>query len=101
MAFPNEKELKKIRKKMENKTASRAVVHFENQAEEFKHMLCKGFVRYANRNKLNNREMAKLVGIDEGIMSKILHYKYSKISIDRLLKYSEKVDLQIKLKVAA
>ena len=100
--FPSEKELKAVRAALEKGPASRMLPTDASPVERLKFSLCEKFVSYLLDHKLTQRERAEKVGIDESLMSKIVHYNFDDFTIDRLVKYLSilfpKADLEILIK---
>jgi predicted XRE-type DNA-binding protein len=73
-----------------------------SSVERLKFSLCEQFVSYLLEHKLTQRELAEKIGIDESLMSKIVHYNFDDFTIDRLVKYLSvlfpKADLEILIK---
>ncbi len=84
--FPSEKEIRKMSKILSKGIASRPLRKDASPADKVKHRICEKFVIYKNSNPITQKEMAKKLGIDEALMSKILHYHFDEFTIDRLLK---------------
>jgi predicted XRE-type DNA-binding protein len=68
--------------------------------QKFRHDIQQKFVGYKLDKKISQREMAEILGIDEGKVSKILHNRLSEFSTDRLINLYEKLDPKVKLKVS-
>jgi predicted XRE-type DNA-binding protein len=100
--FPSEKELKEMRALLNKGPASRMLQPNASSVERLKFSLCEQFVVYLLEHKLTQRELAEKVGIDESLMSKIVHYNFDDFTIDRLVKYLSvlfpKADLEILVK---
>ncbi|HLE11029.1 MAG: hypothetical protein A2504_10490 [Bdellovibrionales bacterium RIFOXYD12_FULL_39_22] len=85
--FPSKEELEEVRNNLDKGIASRPLPKNASHIDRIKYRLCEKFVIYKNSKKLTQRELAKLVDVDEAIMSKILHYHFSEFTTDRLIKY--------------
>jgi len=100
--FPSEKELKEARAALAKRPAARMLPANASSVERLKFSLCEKFVAYLLDNKLTQRELADKIGIDESLMSKIVHYNFDDFTIDRLVKYLSalfpKADLEILVK---
>jgi predicted XRE-type DNA-binding protein len=100
--FPSEKELKEVREALDKAPASRMLRPNASSVERLKFSLCEQFVSYLLDHKLTQRELAKKIGIDESLASKIVHYNFDDFTIDRLVKYLSvlfpKADLEILVK---
>jgi predicted XRE-type DNA-binding protein len=101
MKFPSQKELQKMRPLLEKGPASRPLPKNASPSEHLKYQLCEKFVIYHNEYKTTQKELAKQIGIDAALMSKILHYQYDEFTIDRLISFLAqiypKIDLKIKV----
>ncbi|MFN8369559.1 MAG: XRE family transcriptional regulator [Bacteriovoracaceae bacterium] len=84
--FPSDSELNRVRKKLKRRVGSKPLPSDAGPVEELKYRICEKFVIYLNSRKMTQKELAKLTGIDEALMSKILHYRFDEFTIDRLLK---------------
>ena len=97
--FPSKQELKKMSKKHSKGMASLPLPEHAEIGEKIKHAICQKFVIYKNDHDIHQNEMAKIIGIDEALMSKILHYHYEDFTIDRLIRYLsvlyEKIEIHL------
>src|ERR1700757_3707753 len=100
--FPSEKELREVREALSKGPAARMLRPNASSVERLKFSLCEQFVSYLLDHKLTQRELAEKIGIDESLMSKIVHYNFDDFTIDRLVKYLSilfpKADLEISIK---
>ena len=100
--FPSEKELKQVRKALAKAPGSRMLSPNASSVERLKFSLCEKFVTYLLDHKLSQRDLAEKIGIDESLVSKIVHYNFDDFTLDRLVKYLSalfpKADLQILVK---
>ncbi len=100
--FPSEKELKEVRAALDKGPATRMLSPDASSVERLKFSLCEQFVSYLLDHKLTQRELAEKIGIDESLMSKIVHYHFDDFTIDRLVKYLSalfpKAELEILVK---
>ena len=85
--FPSEKNLEEARKKLDKSPASRPLAKDASIVDKTKFQLCEKFVIYKNTHKITQRALAKKIGIDEALMSKVLHYNFDEFTTDRLIKY--------------
>ena len=97
--FPSEKELNAIRKKLHSGSSSQMLPSNASIVDRTKYNLCRQFVLYKRHNKLTQKELAKLVGVDESLMSKILHYHVKEFTTDRLLRYLSNLHPYVELKI--
>lgn len=91
MSFPSEKELAKMRKKLEKMEGSLVLSAGATPLEKLRYEICKHFVIYLREHNLKIKELAKIVGVDESIMSKILNYRHQRFSTDKLVEYLAKI----------
>jgi predicted XRE-type DNA-binding protein len=68
--------------------------------ETAKHEICSLFVRYFNRARITQKEMAKLLDVTESRVSEILHYHHERFTIDKLLELLARIKPDVKVKVA-
>ena len=85
--FPQQKTLQKVRDRLNKTIASRPLSENANEVDRVKFHICKQFVIYKNAHRMSQRELAQKIGIDESLMSKILHYHFDSFTTDRLIKY--------------
>ena len=102
MGFPSEKELAKIRKKLEKEPGTLMPSENPTSAEKLRWEICQEFVKFSNRKGLKNVELAKLLGVHESDVSKILHHRIEKMTTDKLLQLLSKIrpKLKVTLKVS-
>jgi predicted XRE-type DNA-binding protein len=85
MTFPTEKKLSKIRKKLEKAEGSLVLSKNATALEKFRYEICRQFVIYCRDHDLKSKELAKIVGVDESIMSKVLRYRNERFTTDKLI----------------
>jgi predicted XRE-type DNA-binding protein len=91
MAFPSEKELKKMRKILEKSEGSLTLSPNATPLEKLRYEICKQFVIYLHEHNLKIKELAKIVGVDESIMGKVLRYRHQRFSTDKLVEMLSKI----------
>ena len=100
--FPSDRELKEVRAALDKGPATRMLPPNPSPVERLKFSLCEQFVSHLLDHKLTQRELAEKIGIDESLMSKIVHYNFDDFTIDRLVKYLSvlfpKAELEILVK---
>lgn len=99
MGFPNKNQIAKALKKLEKAEGTLALPENPTALEKFRWDICQKFIKYKLAHNCSQKEMAKLIGIDESKMSKILHHRIEDFSTDRLISLYEKLDPHVKLKV--
>lgn len=100
MSFPKKSEIDKMLKKLENKKGAIALSPDASPLEKFRYGLCQKFLRYKLQNNLNQKDLAKILEIDEAKMSKILHHRIKEFSTDRLINLYVKIDPNVEINVA-
>ena len=102
--FPSKKELDRIRKLMEKAPASQGLPKDASPVDRAKYNLCEKFVTYRKEVGLSQRELAKKLGTDETVLSRLLHYHIEDFTTDRLIKFLSKlypdIELDVKIRVA-
>jgi len=99
MGFPSKQEIKKVLKELENAKGSLALDPDATPLEKFRYDICQMFLTYKLEHKLNQKQLSELIGVDEPKISKILRYRISEFSTDRLIELYQKLDPHIKLKI--
>jgi predicted XRE-type DNA-binding protein len=100
--FPSKKQLDEARKKLDSGPASRLLPKDASSVDKVKYKICEKFVIYKNTKNITQKALAEKIGIDEALMSKILHYNFDEFTVDRLLKFLNVLypNVEIDLKVA-
>ena len=91
MKFPNEKQLAKMRKKLDKVEGSLVLPADASPLEKFRYEICRQFVIYQREHNLKCKELAKIVGVDESIMSKVLRYRSERFTTDKLIQMLSKI----------
>ena len=91
MKFPSEKELARVRKKLEKVEGSLMLSPDATPIEKLRYEICRQFVIYQRKNELKCKDLAKLVGVDESLMSKVLRYRHRRFSTDKLIEMLSKI----------
>ena len=73
----------------------------ETVADKIKYNVCAEFIVYKRENNLNQRELAQKLEISEALVSKILRYQFTEFTIDRLLRYVEKLGIKYEFRRVA
>lgn len=100
MGFPNKTTLDQMRKKLSKKQGTLVISPKASILEKFRWDICQKFVNYKLKTGRSQKEMAEIMGIDEAKVSKILRHHIESFSTDRLIMLYEKLDSNIRLKVA-
>jgi predicted XRE-type DNA-binding protein len=100
--WPSEAVLKVMRKKLSKGIASRPLPENASLVEKIKYSICREILIYKMKNELTQRQLAEILGENESLVSKVVHYHIDQFTIDRLLKYLNVIypDTEFKLKVA-
>ena len=91
--------MKKVLKKLEKTEGTLALPANPTPLEKFRFDIQQKFVIFSLKNKISQRELAKMLGIDESKVSKIIHNRLEDFSTDRLIRLYEKINPDVKLKV--
>ena len=91
MGFPKTKELAKFRKKLDKADGTLLISPDASTLEKFRYEICRQFVIYQREHNLKSKDLAKLVNIDESLMSKVLRYRHQRFSTDRLIEMLAKI----------
>lgn len=101
--WPTESVMAEIRDRLSADTVegSRVIGPDSPLVDRIKQNLCSKIVEYKIRNKLTQKQLAKLLDVDEPEMSRILHYKIQRYTIDRLVGYVELLYPNMKFRLLA
>lgn len=100
MAFPSEKELKRVRKKLKSAPGFLMLPPDADELARFRFHICQELLKYAQKNKLQAIEMAKVLGITRADMSRIFNHRIVRFSTDKLVKLYAKINPHYRLEVA-
>lgn len=100
MAFPNDNELRKVRKKLAHVEGTLGLSEYPTALEKFRWDICQKFVKYKLKKNINQRQVSDLLEVDEAKVSKILRHRIEEFSTDRLIELYSKLDPDLKLKVS-
>ena len=100
--WPSREAIDGVLKKLEENPElySRALPPNATQKDRIKYELCAEFVKYMNRHDITQRELAKRIGVDEALISKVVRYHIEEFSLDRLYDFLNTLDSGLTLKVA-
>jgi predicted XRE-type DNA-binding protein len=101
--WPNEEELSEIRERLSSDEVEGSTVLSADAplVDRIKQDLCSKIVQYHLKNKISQKALGEKLGVDEPEMSRILHYKIERYSIDRLVGYLEILYPSIHFEVSA
>lgn len=100
MAFPSEKELKRVREKLARTKGFLMLAPNADELAKFRFRICQDLLKYAHENKLTAAEMAHLLAIPKADMSRIFNHRIDRFSTDKLIRLYAKVNPDYRLKVA-
>jgi len=100
MAFPSAKEIKKVRKKLDRAQGFLMLSPDADELAKFRFKICQELLKYAQHEKLNVVQMAKLLEIPKSDMSRIFNHRIDRFSTDKLVRLFAKIKPDFRLKVA-
>lgn len=98
--FPDERELKVIRKKMEKVKGSRGLPPDASPLDRAKYDVCEQILIYMKNKKLSQRELATVLKTSENRVSEIVHYRIEKFTLDRLIAFLQMIKPMMTVRVA-
>ena len=101
--WPSREAIERVTKKIEENPdlyVSRALPANATQKDRIKYELCAEFVKYMLKHDITQRELAKRIGVDEALISKVVRYHIEDFSLDRLYDFLNTLDSGLTLKVA-
>lgn len=100
MGFPNEKELKSIRAKLEKVEPSRLLPKNASKADQVKYKLCEKFVIYLTENEMSQVQLAKKLKVDPSRINEIVKYRIDLFTVDKLMDLAESLHLDFNIEIA-
>jgi predicted XRE-type DNA-binding protein len=100
MGFPSEKELKKIRAKLDAAEPSRVLPESASKSDKLKYKLCEKFVIYLMKNKISQAQLARQLKVDPSRINEIVKYRIDLFTVDKLMDLAERLELDFKVDVA-
>lgn len=100
MSFPSPKQLAAVRKKLEKIEPTEILGKDATVSQRLKYDLCKKFVVYLRQHRMTQLELAKQLKIDPARLNQIVKYKIDQFTIDKLISYVQRLEPQIKIRVA-
>ncbi|MGK5084761.1 XRE family transcriptional regulator [Bdellovibrionota bacterium FG-1] len=100
--WPSREAIERLTKKVEENPelyVSHGLPSNAPEKDRIKYELCGEFIKYMNRHEITQRELAKRIGIDEALISKVVHYHIDEFSLDRLYDFLNTLDSGLTLKV--
>lgn len=101
--WPSQAAIRRVIKKVAANPQAYTSYELPREASEkdrIKFGLCGEFVKYMNRNGITQRELARRIGIDEALVSKIVRNRINAFSLDRLYDFLNILEPSLTLKVA-
>ncbi len=99
MGFPSKVEINRALKKLEKAEGTLVLKSDATILEKFRFDLCQKFLKYKISHSINQKEIARNLGVDEAKVSKILRHRIDEFSTDRLINLYSRLDPNWKLKV--
>lgn len=99
MSFPTNQQIKKALERLEKVDGTLMLPEHPTPLQKFRWELCQNFLKYKRIHNCSQKELAKILGVDEAKVSKILHHRIDEFSTDRLITLYTKLNPQVKLKV--
>jgi predicted XRE-type DNA-binding protein len=85
--FPSDQDLAEARELLSTGPAPRPLPEDADAVQRLKHAICAEFVKYKNKTKVTQKQLAMQLSIDEALMSKMMNYAYEEFTVDRLMKF--------------
>lgn len=98
--WPAGKEWVEIERRLAKSKPSRVLSVDASAVDRTKYELCAHFVRYCQEEKLTQRELAAILGVSEARVSEIVHYRFGRFTIDKLLALLSAIRPNLKVKIA-
>lgn len=99
MSFPSKEKIKSVLKELEKVEGTLAISTDASPLEKFRFDVCQKFLKYKIEKDITQKELAKILGVDEAKVSKILRYRVEEFSTDRLVDLYTKLNPNVVLKV--
>ncbi|MBF0363857.1 MAG: XRE family transcriptional regulator [Oligoflexia bacterium] len=87
--FPRQKKVNEVRKRLSKRSILGSSILPSNATtiEIVKYKTCEMIIRYRHSSEIKQKELAKILNIDEPRMSELLHYKIENFTLERLIGY--------------
>lgn len=101
--YPDEKNIKSILEKLSSEDVEGSFILPKNaqESDKIKYKLCAKIIKYKLTNNLSQKDLSEKLGLDEPEMSRVLHYKIERYSIERLLGYAMIIYPKLTLEILA
>ncbi len=93
MAYPSQKEIKKVLAKLKKAEPTRIISKDAPLLDRTKFQFCQRFIVYMHDHNLNQVEMARRLGIDKARVNDIVKCKIELFSLDKLIRFAEKLKM--------
>ena len=98
--WPSKKDLDRLLDELDQVEGSLHLSADATTLDKFRFQLCQRLLGYKMEHSLKQRELADKLGVDESIVSKVLHHRIDKISTDKLIEYVQIIEPNVNLLVA-
>lgn len=87
MKFPSKDEITKVLEILDKKNKPSIVIDAKKAShlENMKHSICEMLIKFKRNRRLKTKELAVLAKTPETRISEILHYKVSRMTLDKLM----------------
>ena len=101
--WPKRKDIEEVLEKLDlnPELYSRAIPADAPLTDRLKRDICAEFIVYKREHGLNQRELAQKLEIGDALASKILRYHFGEFTIDRLVRYLEKLGIKYEFRRVA
>jgi predicted XRE-type DNA-binding protein len=97
--WPKKEDIEEVMKDLDDeKSWSHGPGLAKTPVDQIKYNICAEFIIYKREHHLNQREFAQKLEIGEALVSKILRYQFEEFTIDRLIRYLEKLGVKFEFK---
>jgi len=100
MGFPSKDKVKKMRELLENVEPSRTLPKNAPPLDRLKYKMCERFSLYILEEKISQVELARRIGVDPSRINEIVKYKIDLFTLDKLVDYASRLDIDVHLDVA-
>ena len=103
-SLPDSKTLRHFREKLSDlnyKGGNLALPEDATEVEKMKYDLCQLIAKYRREKNLIQRDLAKILGINESRISDILRGKIEGFTVERLMGYAETLYPNLKIRIIA
>ena len=94
--WPKSRAIEKVLKKFDANPElySASIPPDASLSDRIKRDICAELIIFKRQNNLNQRELAQKLEIGEALVSKLLRYRFNEFTIDRLIRYLEKLGIE-------